>query len=366
MVVLGHRACSNGAQKQSMRPKFVIFLFVVVMLMLAIVYWRWPTKTTTNAPLAVVPGTNTQAPGTNFPAKIVPPGGSTSAPTMSTAEPNPTISNKPGIQDVTEQFVQSKNRPIDFCGQVIDQDSNAISGAKIRIGITQLTIPDPLVPELGAKTIQLEQTSDSAGRFEFHGQTGEGFGVQITKAGYDIDQNKYDFGPTAGSHDNPVVFKMWSTNIHEQLITGSKVYDIVPDGRPYFLNFTDGTVASSGTGDLKVWLKRPDPITYGKRFSWACEVDAINGGELLQETDISTSMYQAPTNGYTTSFNFKQDADANGWGDTTGVQRFYVRLNDGNKYGRITIELEAYHNDQTPSLMRFSYAINPSGSQILR
>ena len=55
-----------------------------------------------------------------------------------------------------------------------------------------------------------------------------------------------------------------------------------------------------------------------------------------------------------------------GWGDTTGEQRFYVRLNNGQEYGRISIELEAYYNSQIPGMIRLSCTINPSGSRILR
>jgi hypothetical protein len=159
---------------------------------------------------------------------------------------------------------------------------------------------------------------------------------------------------------------MWNTNIHEQLITGEKKFQIVPDGRPYVIDLTKGTVAESGNGDLKVWVKRPQQITYGKRYDWSCEVDASNSGELLRETNATESMYQAPAEGYTNSFAYEEPATANGWGDTTGAQRFYVRLRDGQEYGRISIELEAYYNDHIPGLVRLSYAINPSGSRILR
>jgi hypothetical protein len=73
----------------------------------------------------------------------------------------------------------------------------------------------------------------------------------------------------------------------------------------------------------------------------------------------------APIEGYTTSFQFEQDVGG-GWGDSTGDKWFYVSLNNGQEYGKITIELMAYYNDQIPGMIRISYAINPSGSRILR
>jgi hypothetical protein len=157
---------------------------------------------------------------------------------------------------------------------------------------------------------------------------------------------------------------MWSTNIHEQLITGEKKFHIVPDGRAYFINLTDGTISESGEGDLKVWVKRPDQIAYGKRYDWSCEMDAINGG-FLQETDANSSMYSAPADGYVSLFQFEQKIGS-GWGDSTGTQRFYVTLKNGQEYGRISIELYAYYNNQIPGMIRLSYVINPSGSNILR
>jgi hypothetical protein len=263
-----------------------------------------------------------------------------------------------------QKYIDSKNSPIEFYGKVIDQDSNAISGAKIKIGIRQWYVPIPGVLNEEGRFIDLEQISDVNGRFEFHGATGDDFGVIITKEGYELEQNKYGSGPKAGTYDNPVIFKMWSANIHEQLIIGKKAFQIVPDGRAYFIELTAGTISESGTGDLKIWVNRPAQITYGQRYDWSCEIDAINGG-LLQENDHNSSMYSAPLDGYVPSFQFEQKIGS-GWGDTTGPQRFYITLNNGQKYGRIVIELYARYSDQIPGLIRLSYAINPSGSRILR
>jgi hypothetical protein len=261
-----------------------------------------------------------------------------------------------------KKYVEKQNMPIEFYGKVIDQDSNPVPDAKVDIGIRHWTMPDPAVLLAGGDTIHLDQTSDANGCFEFHGATGDGFGIGITKDGYELEPDRYGFGPIAGSYDNPVVFKMWSTNIHEALISGQRSFHIVPDGRPYFINFTDGAIAESGGGDLKVWVKRPEQITYGQRYDWSCEVDVTNGG-LQAASDYS--MYLAPTDGYVPSFQFEQTVGS-GWGDSTGERRFYVMLNNGKEYGRITIELYAYYNNQIPGMIRLSYAINPSGSRILR
>jgi hypothetical protein len=70
---------------------------------------------------------------------------------------------------------------------------------------------------------------------------------------YELEPNRpHGFGTFSGSLTTPVIFKMWSTNIHQQLIGRDTKFQIVPDGRSYFINLTDGTIAESGRGDLKV------------------------------------------------------------------------------------------------------------------
>jgi hypothetical protein len=156
---------------------------------------------------------------------------------------------------------------------------------------------------------------------------------------------------------------MWSTNVHEQLITAQKSFRIVPDGRPYFINLTDGTIAESGAGDLKVWIKYTNQVVHGQLYDWSAEIDVVNGG-LLGEP-LGSAMYEAPSVGYTPSFQSQQQIKGGQRGHI-GSRQFYMMLNNGQIYGQMTIELYAPFNDQVPGLIRLSYAINPSGSRILR
>ncbi len=279
------------------------------------------------------------------------------------ASPKPSAANSIGIAEVTAKFVEGKNVPVEFYGLVIDQNSNALAGVDVKVTVQQLTAPNPAAMELGANEVPFERITGPDGRFEINGLKGDSLDLaSIQKDGYEVEPTKRGFGPSSGSLEQPVVFKMWSTNVHEQLITGGKSFHIEPDGRPYVIDLAKGTIAESGDGDLKVWVKRPEQITYGKRYDWSCEMDVLNGG-LLAAAD--SSMYLAPADGYTPSFQFEQKVGS-GWGDSTGEKRFYVRLNNGQVYGRITVELFAYYNDQIPGMVRLSYAINPSGSAILR
>ena len=257
------------------------------------------------------------------------------------------------------------NVPINFCGQVIDQDSNALSAVVVKVLIMHADVVGPGIAPTGPGPFPLERVTDAHGRFEINGVTGNGFGLDsIEKPGYEAELTRRGFGSTEGSFTAPVIFKMWNTNIHEQLISGHKSFDIVPDGRPYLIDLTTGAISESGPGDLKAWIKYVAPSTRGQLSDWSCEIDAINGG-LLEANEFFDFMDSAPTEGYIPAFKLQQQIKG-GQRGSIGQRRFYVRLHNGQEYGRIEIGLYAPFNDQTPGLISLSYAINPSGSRILR
>jgi hypothetical protein len=275
-------------------------------------------------------------------------------------------SNEGGLRGVVERAVEDENQPIHFYGRVIDQDSNGLPGVEVKSKIEQLTLPDASFSGqelVGSKHVDVVRTTDAAGRFEISGLNGSTFGIGLTKEGYEAEPNHSSFGPVGGSYDDPVIFKMWSTNIHEHLIGANKAFAITPDGRPYFINLTDGTIAESGTGDMKIWVRYANPIVRGQLYEWSAEINIIDGG--LLEEPLGSPMYWAPADGYEPSFQSQQQIKGGQYGDI-GDRQFYIRLKNGQEYGQMTIDLCAPFNDQTPGLIRLSYVINPSGSRILR
>ena len=277
-----------------------------------------------------------------------------------------------------KQDVEGKNVAVHFYGMVIDQDSNALAGVSVSLSVRHNVYVTPgsleamkyaafshdELQKVLSPSIQV--TTDAGGRFQWDdaGVTGDVLGVgAITKDSYEAEPGQYSCGAGSGNYDNPVIFKMWSTNIHEQLIAGEKKFPIVSDGRPYVIDLAKGTIAESGAGDLKVWVKYPSQVTRGQLYDWSSEVDVINGG--LLEEPLGSVMYSAPTDGYVPSFQLRQQIKGGQSGET-GSRQFYIRLNNGQEYGRITIDLYAPYNDQYPGMVRLSYAINPSGSRSLR
>ena len=76
-------------------------------------------------------------------------------------------------------------------------------------------------------------------------------------------------------------------------------------------------------------------------------------------------MFTAPTDGYVPSFSHKAQIKGGQSGEI-GNRFFYLLLNGGKEYGKMGIDLIAPYGRLHPGLICISYAINPSGSRILR
>jgi hypothetical protein len=124
-----------------------------------------------------------------------------------------------------------------------------------------------------------------------------------------------------------------------------------------------GVIAEGEEGDLVTWIKRPEKVLPRQRYGWSCEL-AVPGGGLLDSK--SKTMFFAPDAGYTNTFAFEQQADVEGWGDGFERKLFYVKLQRGQMYGRVSVDLYADCRGKYPAMIRLSYAVNPSGSRLLR
>lgn len=259
---------------------------------------------------------------------------------------------------------EADNPPVAFFGEIVDQDSNALQSVAVDIEVTEEYV-DPY-PQVRTKTIPLQRQTGADGRFEVSGAGLKGKYVVIkalTKAGYEQEFSGGCgiFGPQGTSFENPAVLKLWSTNMHEPLISGEKSFGLVPDGRHYAIDFKNSTITEGEAGDLVVWTKLPQTVVRGERYAWSCEVSVPSGGLLENENQ---AMFMAPESGYTNPFAFQEQEDSNGRGCLEN-KRFYIQLSNG-MYGRIVISLYPDFHWTKNGLLRISYAINPSGSRLLR
>ncbi len=345
-----------------MRPRFLISILALAIAILVVAFWLRPKQHSTVSAPAKETVSSTNLPLSSK-TNTVPQNVSRAMPSISPTKQQGLVTHKTETPEQAKQEIESANVPIEFYGKFIDQDSNALTGVKIKISIRHWTMPDPTVQLAGSKEIYLDQTSDADGRFEFHGETGDAVYVEsVQKDGYELEPGQCNFGAVSGSFDNPAIFKMWSTNVHEKLITGNYAFQIVPDGRPYFINLTDGTISESGTGDLKVWIQYTNKVVPNQLYDWSAGIDIINGG---LQTASDYAMWMAPADGYVPSF--QQSGQIKGYQrGQIGERRFYVKLRNGNEYGHMYINLLAPYNTGIPGMIRLSYAINPSGSRVLR
>jgi len=270
----------------------------------------------------------------------------------------------PDAWPLYKQGIEGMNVPITFYGRVIDQDGKALSGAQIVLSVQRPHFDPRYIAT--AQYVRSKLNTDADGRFFLDSITGKGVEIEsLTKPGYELEPNaRRFFGSVSGSIDNPVIFRMWGTNIHEKLIGAQKLFHIQPDGTPYVINLNKGTIAESGEGDLKIWIKYAAHPVRGETNDWACKIEVIDGG-LLEEEHSDSSMYSAPANGYESAFQLQQQIKGGQYG-SIGTRRFYVMLKNGQEYGRMTVELNAPFNDNVPGLIRLDYAINPTGSRVLR
>lgn len=263
-------------------------------------------------------------------------------------------------------FNERENVPLAFYGLVVDQDSNALENVQVELGVTEQYVR-PFLTGVTGQTTRLQRQTGADGRFEVSGLKGHSVTVNsLSKEGYEPEFMRRDYGTYLAqgtAPDNPAVFKMWSTNLHEQLIAGDKSFVLIPDGRRYAIDLIKGTIAEGDQGDLVAWIKRPEPVTWGQRYDWSCEVMTPDGGLLESQTP---AMFSAPEAGYTNLFAYHEQATVNGWGGATGDRRFYVRLRNGQMYGRMVACLYADYHGTKPAMIQLQYAINPSGSRLLR
>lgn len=271
---------------------------------------------------------------------------------------------------MVEMMLLENFKPQDFYGKVIDRDGKPLKDVSAN---AEITLNDGSYGETNRK--KYSTSTGSNGLFEFTGLHGASLGVTISKPGYENEWRNDAYKGPDGGRSTPTdrtIYRMWSTNIHEALITGTKKFEIVPDGRPYFISLKNGVISEQESGDLKVWVQYTNQVVQGRLYDWSAGIEVINGG-LWEAPRVYNGfvdlgyvpMFTAPANGYVPSFSYKAQIKGGQSGEI-GNRFFYLLLNGGKEYGKMGIDLYAPYGRLHPGLICISYAINPSGSRILR
>ena len=347
-----------------MKGRFLIYALVFVVVILTIIFWHRPnpSRAKIESPKEIIHTTNqlvshedivNQNVFTNTPAQ-----------TTLQSNQNPAVANSARIAEGTEEFVEKRNKLIDFYCRFIDQDGNPVSGVKVTFGVERLVALDPAQMEIVAKYSNPERTTDADGRIEIHGEIGNGIGIgMVTKDGFLLSPKApRGFGGSSGSYENPLVFKMWKEGAKEPLIGGNHVFGI-DSGKTYTLNLVAGKkIEGISEGDLLVSITRPSGVKPRDKFQWSFTLEAKRGGFTDPDPD-DEFMYVAPRSGYLPKIEMQFDPSNPDWTPVIN-KTFFFFSREGQVYGRAKIEIDSIYN--VHSAIQIDYTLNPNGSRYLQ
>ena len=262
--------------------------------------------------------------------------------------------------NVQEKMLADWQRPIDFYGKVVDENSNVVEGANVGFGWSELPT------QQGERSEAAK--SDANGLFSLIGKRGPNLSVSVSKEGYyAAHRGQMSFSYGLGAEDfkadpqNPVIFKLRKKGIGESLIMITfpvgigQIAQLRHDGTPIEIDLIKGEKVSPGNGQLKLELWRDVSNMKANVFDWKCQISVPSGG--LVETPEEFA-FQAPEGGYQSPIVIDMPATNQNWqGEISN--KYYIQLPDGN-YGRFDLYLLPYNG-----VFEVHSAINPSGSRNL-
>jgi hypothetical protein len=302
---------------------------------------------------SIVSVVTNQNPTTTPPVSVTAPGSSVStpiavAPAIST--PSNTMTN--GVNPTVAEVWQ---KPIDFYGRVIDENTNPVTGVHITFRWTDLTAPNQE---------QSDSTeSDSTGLFSLRGKHGGSMTLWFNKEGYySANHGQMSFNYAVGSDilspdpQNPVIFHVRKKGQGVALVTSSNgirpsLSVLVPiNGESVSVDLLRKQTET--LGDLELSQVKPDRSHLQQATNWSFHMSIPVGG-FIEEDDAFP--FTAPETGYQSTVNFAFVKDETNW-STQLTKNYYIAFGQPRKYGWLRVE--ANIAQQTVFL---TYAINPSG-----
>jgi len=258
---------------------------------------------------------------------------------------------------VNPQILAAWQTPIEFYGKAVDENSNALAGAKVTFQWTEIPAED------GNRSTTTE--SDAEGLFSLQSQRGPSLEVWVAKEGYYAPhrgQWGFKYGPF-GNPDfspdpqNPVIFRLRKKGQGVELITSengirtSLAVRVPKDNTPVRVDFFQKKASASG--QLEVSQDKPP---WREASEWSFRMSIQDGGLVENQDEFQ---FQAPDANYqpTAECHFTK-GDAN-W-TTQVVKNYYIMFGQPRKYGWLRIE-----SNLAQETIFLTYAINPTGSRNL-
>lgn len=258
---------------------------------------------------------------------------------------------------VSAMELEAWQTPIEFYGKVLDENSDAVAGAKISFQWVEIPSAD------GKRSTNVESSVE--GLFSLLGQRGPSLMVSVSKEGYYASRGgeqgfKYGiFGnpPLSPEPQNPVVFHLRKKGRGAQLITSEngtqlKVHIRVPkDNTPVQVDLLEKKAVA--TGHLEISQKKPP---WRDATEWSFRMSIPNGGFVENADEFQ---FEAPETNYEPMVEYQFNKSDTNW--TTHVtKQFYIAFGQPRKYGWLRIE-----SDLAQETIFLTYGINPSGSRNL-
>ncbi len=350
-----------------MKSKYSLYALAILLVVWAIVSWLRPLNSSPPSGALredeSVHETNTIIENTAVPAETE------SSDTAQGTEPRrvspwAAAQNEPEKrQQMFDQMIGQKNVPVHFYGKAVDQDGNPLSEVKIMLAVRQWYVQSYVGWNAEGKMLRFERTTGADGKFELRDVKGDAVDIQaIEKQGYQLSPKAERSYGAVTDPSSPVIFKMWKQGPQKPLVTGQKVFGIIPDGRVYTLDLLQGKKVEGDQtdGDLRVRIIRQADAKPRSKYQWSFSVEAIRGGLLQTEDEF---MYLAPESGYESKISMELMPSDTNW--TSLVKRqLFLRSRAGRVYGRLQVEVHAIYNDK--SACEVNYAVNPDGSRNLQ
>ena len=337
-------------------------ILVICGLVLAVCFWllwhrRTETPGTTGGGEPISAASTNQNPAAAPRAVASAPVPNASAPVAGVPHAIATSAPTAVLPTVTELL----QKPIDFYGKVIDENSNAVSGANIGFRWDDLKAPD--------WTRTSATISDSDGLFSLNGKRGATLTVSASKEGYctsrkDTDSFYFVFAPNnrvySPNQSNPIIFHLHKKGQGAELVTSANWLQpslavLVPlNGAPVSVDLLQKKVGA--VGDLELSQIKPDRGHLQQTTNWSFHM-SIPAGGFIEEADAFP--FTAPETGYQTTVDFNFVKGEPDWA-TQLTKTYYIAFGQPRKYGWLRIE-----SNLAQETIFLTYAINPDGSQYL-